>query len=371
MTTVLRGITWNHPRGIDPLVAASAEFEAATGIRVEWSARPLVAFEDVPADGLAHAHDLLAIDHPSIGDAQRAGALIPLDTLVTREQLADRASDSAGAAHASYQWLGHQWALAIDAACMVSAYRADLVDLGECSELQPDRVLIAANPTHLLCALLSLCESVAPDSERRSDGRPRWWADGGFDRSTLLAGLAALRALIDRCSPDSLHSSPIDVLDRLVSDDAIAYVPLVFQYVTYARERPGRATFVPAGDRGTLTGGVGLAISSSTEHPRAAADFALFASDRMTQSTVFAQSGGQPARESAWLDPDVNLRAGDFFSRTLPTIERSFLRPRTPGYPRFQAEGANTLHAMFVAGDPNDSIAAALASVWERSVTAA
>ena len=41
----LRGMTWNHPRGIDPLVAHAREYEARHGVRIEWDARSLEDFE--------------------------------------------------------------------------------------------------------------------------------------------------------------------------------------------------------------------------------------------------------------------------------------------------------------------------------------
>ncbi|CAN5567419.1 extracellular solute-binding protein [soil metagenome] len=375
----LRGITWDHPRGIDPLRAASDQYTLTTGTAVSWSARPLASFEDVPADVLARDYDLLAIDHPSIGDAKRAGALLPLDDLVDSETLLARAADSAGPSHQSYQWEGQQWALGIDAACMVSAVRGDLIDPGSLptdwrdvprfvTSLGRERVLMPANPTHLYCTLLTLIEALSGDAARQPDGRPAWWTDEGFDPDALHPALELLRELVAACNPDSHTSNPITVLDRLVDPEGgIAYVPLVFQYVTYSLERRGRAraTFVnPPGVRGSLTGGVGLAVSAFSDDPEAAAHFAAYASSTATQVGVFARSGGQPVSRTAWQDPSTNRLSLDFFSGTLATMDSAFLRPRFVGYPSFQSAAGEILHALMAGGASAATISRELAALW-------
>ena len=55
------------------------------------------------------------------------GSLLPLDECMSAELLFDLAANSVGKSHASYQYKGHQWALAIDAASQDSAYRPDLI----------------------------------------------------------------------------------------------------------------------------------------------------------------------------------------------------------------------------------------------------
>ena len=41
----LRGITWNHPRGLDPLLAANDVYrDVAPDVRVEWTTRSLSGF---------------------------------------------------------------------------------------------------------------------------------------------------------------------------------------------------------------------------------------------------------------------------------------------------------------------------------------
>jgi multiple sugar transport system substrate-binding protein len=78
--TVLRGITWDHPRGLGGLQATAAAWTAARpGVRVEWTTRSLQAFADQPVDELARRFDLICLDHPAVGEAVARSCLVPLD----------------------------------------------------------------------------------------------------------------------------------------------------------------------------------------------------------------------------------------------------------------------------------------------------
>jgi multiple sugar transport system substrate-binding protein len=67
---VLRGITWDHPRGLQPLLATAGAYAAhADGVVVEWEARSLLGFGEDPLEVLAGRYDLLVIDHPFVGEA--------------------------------------------------------------------------------------------------------------------------------------------------------------------------------------------------------------------------------------------------------------------------------------------------------------
>ena len=46
--TELRGMTWAHRRGLDPLLACSADYERTHGVTVRWEARSLQDFADFP-----------------------------------------------------------------------------------------------------------------------------------------------------------------------------------------------------------------------------------------------------------------------------------------------------------------------------------
>lgn len=125
----LRGMTWDHTRGYDPMVVTSELFsERHPGVRITWEKRSLQAFADQPLGAMSEAYDLMVIDHPHVGDAAFEGGLLALDGVGRDDQLAELGRQSVGPSHASYSFAGRQWALAIDAATPIAIYRPDLID---------------------------------------------------------------------------------------------------------------------------------------------------------------------------------------------------------------------------------------------------
>ncbi len=125
-TMKIHGMTWDHPRGHAPMVATAAAYARAhPGIVIEWEQRSLQAFADQPVGELAARYDLIVIDHPHLGDAVKAGCLVALDEQGREDELSTLAAQSIGPSHLTYCSDGHQWALAIDAAAQVAAFRPD------------------------------------------------------------------------------------------------------------------------------------------------------------------------------------------------------------------------------------------------------
>ena len=121
----LRGMTWAHARGFDPMVATSAAYARAhPGVTITWEQRLLQAFADRPISEMAETYDLMVIDHPHVGEVARQGNLLALDGLRDAE-MAALAANSIGQSHPSYEFAGRQWSLAIDAATPVAALRPD------------------------------------------------------------------------------------------------------------------------------------------------------------------------------------------------------------------------------------------------------
>ena len=164
-------MTWDHPRGYDPLVACSAVWEARTGVRLEWDRRSLQDFESFPVAELAERYDLIVIDHPHVGQITREQCLVPLDG---GTDVALLRKDYVGASLASYEWEGRLWALPIDAAAQVQAWRPDRLaspplDWVEMLELATaGAVLCPLRPPHNLMALFTL--SGLSGSPARAEG---------------------------------------------------------------------------------------------------------------------------------------------------------------------------------------------------------
>ncbi|MDR1512841.1 MAG: extracellular solute-binding protein [Propionibacteriaceae bacterium] len=380
MTARLTGSTWDHPRGLDSLLAASEAFTAQhPEIEVRWDARSLQDFADFSLEALVQSYDLVVFDHPFVGRAAAAGLLAPLEQVLPDDCLADQARWSAGPSHESYRWGGRQWALAIDAACHVSAARPDLLDSRPASwdqvvELARRRPGAVALPALAIDAFLAFLTLIATES-----GEP-FAADGGIaDLEAAAGALERLAELLAFAHPASLGSNPIQVLESMATGEQIAYAPITFGYVNYST--PGRrrhqVEFGPvaavAGQtaRGVL-GGAGLGIAAGTSRAEEAALFAAFVASGPVQRGPYARAGGQPGHRSAWFDQDLDRRVGGFFSATWPAIEAAYLRPRWPGFIEAQAVAADWTHSWLEHPDvPAVRLARRLSQHFKRARAAA
>lgn len=367
----LRGITWDHPRGSQPLYASVEPFAAQTGVRITWEKRSLKDFGDAPIDVLAQQYDLLIIDHPHMGLGLQTGCLLPLDAHLPADTLETLAAQSAGLSHASYTYAGHQWALANDAAMQASAYRPDLFDavfpadweavitLGEQVRSRGRWIAIPLCPTDAICSFLSLCASL---------GDPPSGGAQLVDPAVGRAALDLLLALRHVSHPDSTTWNPIQMLDRMSSTDALVYCPLSFCYTNYARAGYAaqlvRFHTIP-GVRGGLLGGAGIAVSAHTRHPAEAAAYAAWLSSADVQRGLYVEQGGQPGNRVAWEDDHANALTHNFFRDTLPTLDAAYLRPRWYGWHLFQEQAGDLIHAMLLRGSV-DNCLDELNALYER-----
>jgi multiple sugar transport system substrate-binding protein len=374
-----RGLTWDHPHGRLALERAAAGATDAAGARlIEWDAQPLEGFEASPIDELAARYDVIVLDHPHLGDAIATGALRPLDALFPADFLAGVALGAVGPSAGSYTLDGHLWALPLDAATQVAASVPELVptaprtwaEVADLATVAPVGLSLAG--PHAFLTYASLC--VALGSE------PSIVPGAGFvDRAAGEHALGMLAGIARTLPPRSAGLNPIGLLERMRRERDIAYIPLVYGYVTYASgpdplrfdDAPGAGI---ATRRGSTIGGTGIAVSS-----RCAPDAALLAHlagllDPEYQRTRIPADAGQPSLRSAWTDDAVNAASGDFYRRTLATIEQAWVRPRVAGYVPFQGAASAVLREAILDGRPGavdhvNDLFDRLAAVPERSFT--
>ena len=361
MTAVLRGLTWDHPRGYRVLDALAGALEPE--ITVRWDRQPLEDFESRPLRTLAGHYDLLVVDHPGLGEAVRDGALRPLHEIFSRPELAAWRAGSAGASFDSYRLAGRQWALPLDAAAQVSAARPDLMPARPSSwpaairaTAEVPAVLCLGGP-HALLMFSAIC--VAAGSAPATAGR---------EFVTEAAGTAALRVMADllaRADRDLSQRNPIGVLEAMAAPGGPAYCPLVYGYVTYSAGPGGRPpgpalSFFDApagaGGIGSVLGGTGLAVTRSCTQPAAAAALIRTLLSEPVQAALFAQHGGQSAARQAWQDPAVDQASGGFYRATWATVQRAWVRPRFAGYPAFQSAASAVLRDGLLAGQPHRAL---------------
>lgn len=242
----MRGMTWDHPRGIDPLLAASRTWQEQTGQDIQWDRRSLQDFETFPVEELARQYDLIVIDHPHVGQVADAGCLVPLGTVCDVEALAAIEAGSVGLSYPSYHWKGHQWALPIDAATQVQAWVPgrlagplhtwdDVLALARTGGLG-----LPLRAPHSLMSLFSLCglEGVPLDVQG-PDLFPAA-AASAYDR------LLQLAELVD---PVAYDQDPIALLDAMgAADSVIAGSPLMsaMRSMASARRASPSTTCPPA-----------------------------------------------------------------------------------------------------------------------------
>ncbi|TCR81585.1 carbohydrate ABC transporter substrate-binding protein (CUT1 family) [Rhizobium sp. BK376] len=348
--TKLKGMTWSHPRGYDPMVACSKAWLEQTGVEITWEKRSLQDFESFPVEELAAAYDLIVIDHPHVGQITREDCLLPLDDGKHDAELAAIAASTVGRSYPSYNWQGRQWALPIDAATQVQAYRPDrlegpVTDLREIATLvEKGRVILPMRPPHSLMTFYTLaahlgfpCKVEGPGLIAEADGE------------IVLDWMARLVKGMDK---SCYEMDPIAVLDLMSEPDCPYDVaPFIYGYVSYSFEkfRPVRIAFadIPViGGRpanGSALGGTGIAVSAKTQSPEEAKAFARWIASGPVQAGIYAAANGQPGHSDAWVSEAVNARTLNFYRNTRATLEGAFVRPRHDGYMTFQQDASDVL----------------------------
>ncbi|MHA6615874.1 extracellular solute-binding protein [Pseudonocardia sp. DLS-67] len=330
--TVLRGMTWEHPRGYDCQVAAAAEYARLTGVEVRWEFRSLQAFADEPLEHLTARYDLLVIDHPHVPLAAAMGLLAPLDGAGHDEALTALAADTLGPSHATYAHAGHQYGLATDAAAQVAVHRPDRLAAaptawdGALDLAREGRVLWPAKPVD---AFSTLCTLAA------GRGTPVGAAPGTFlSPEDAAPVLDLMHRLAERVPRWCLSANPIEVAEALAGDGDDRWC-----YANYSRAgfRPHRLKYgdVP-GVAGSLLGGAGVAVSARARDVDAARACALWVASPQVRSGVYYDAGGQPGYGASWDDDRRGADSWVFFRGTRQTLERAWVRPHTAGYIEFQ-----------------------------------
>ena len=361
----LRGITWNHTRGLVPMVASAQRFEELhPDVRITWEKRSLQEFADQPLAELGARYDLLVIDHPWAGFAADTGVLMAMEDVVSPEFLADQAANSVGPSYGSYRYGDRQWALPIDAATPVASWRPDLLEQAgatvprtweELLELaHRGLVIMPGIPQDTIMNFYMFCELPGSDLFAGDEVVVS-------DEIGIMA-LERMRELSSLMPREIFDWNPIAVYEAMTRSDDYAYCPWAYGYSNYAREGYARA-ILHFGDvvsldgvplRTTL-GGTGLAVSSGCEHPDLAGAYAELVAGPEYQRTQFVENGGQPGHRAAWTDAENDRRTNGYFRNTLPCLDRAYLRPRYPGSLAFQDRdggGVPIREYMMDGGDP-------------------
>jgi len=380
---VLTGITWDHPRGYAGLKAATDSLnKELPDSRLEWTVHSLADFSALPIDVVASKADLIVFDHPFVGNACKRELLYDLKEYLSPEFIRELRDDVVGFGVDLYEYDGGLWALPLDAACQVAAFRSDLCqriglrrdDLA--SATVPDimsriegsnyKLAISFKSAGSLMTFFSLCCQLgAKPFSARSSVVPD---------SVGLGAIRIMKRIIELSTPDVLDWDSIECLETMARTDEFAYCPFIFGFSAYSTDEYGGCdgrhpiefgpTRLGQDDAfGTILGGAGLGISRHCENPELAAKFVENLLGVKCQREM-ALSLGQPGRRSAWVDKSVNLKTRDFFASTLDSIDRGYIRPRDPGYTDPQDEACNCLEHCLRQGESPESILGQLNEIF-------
>jgi multiple sugar transport system substrate-binding protein len=374
----LKGITWNHTRGFTPMVATAQRFEELNpDVQIIWEKRSLQAFADEPIDLLAKQYDLLVIDHPWAGFAAKTGVIEALDNLLPREFLEDQADNAVGFSHESYRYNNKQWALAMDAATPVAAARMDLLQQqnmampqtwDELMELaKKGKVAVPSISQDTLMNFYMLCCTM---------GEPPCESDEFVVSQALgINALESLRELSIHLDRRCFDWNPIKVYEAMTQGDDFAYCPFAYGYSNYAKPNYARkllkfsdtVDFNGQGRLITTIGGTGFAISANCQHKEVAAQYAEFTANPAMQAGFFTEFGGQPGHRLAWESPSANAVSDNYFTDTLPTLERAYLRPRYAGHMYFQDNAGAPIRDYLMNGGDAKALLARLNDLYLTS----
>ncbi|TDO52492.1 multiple sugar transport system substrate-binding protein [Kribbella sp. VKM Ac-2527] len=352
MTVELRGLTWDHPRGYRPLEAFEAA-GGAPGVRVQWDRQPLSGFESEPLAALTERYDLLVVDHPGLGAAIEAGAVLPVEDVFAARDLEVWRSRSVGQTWQSYHLHGMTWALPLDAATQVCLFRPDLltgpVPTTWSDILRMSGVLLCVAGPHAGLSLLGL----AGDRSRT----------GLLDRNRSIEAIRLLRAIWRRSDHEAAELDPIAIHELLAISNELVCCPLVYSYAYYGTASGDRKPLAwSAAPRlrvdddlaASTLGGTGLAVTRRAyDRVLAVTKYARGLLDVGTQLDVVSPVGGQSATAAVWSSGLVDEAWNGHYSATLSTLESAYIRPRFDGWIAFQDELSERVRELLGSdGDP-------------------
>jgi multiple sugar transport system substrate-binding protein len=119
---------------------------------------------------------------------------------------------------------------------------------------------------------------------------------------------------------------------------------------------------------GSQLGGAGIAISSASSNPKLAAEVAYLLSSPDIQSSTYVEAGGQPGNLVAWKSGSANKMTNNFFTNTLRTLEKAWVRPRIYGWPEVQYATSQIIHRILTEKKFLTSDLAAIESTFELHI---
>jgi len=371
----LKGMTWDHSRGYDPMIATSIKFSEQHNneVDIEWDKRPLQAFADRPIEEMTDDYDLIVIDYPHVGEVAEKGLLQNLDTPKYQEEIDLLKKQSVGSSHDSYFINGKQWALAIDAASQISCYREDLFnavpkDWNALIDLSKQRkVLWPLKPVHAISSFYSIYNNLTEhcNPENREF----------IDKKYGVEALQRMKVVSNELGSDCLEMDPIQVSELMSTQNNFYYCPYLYGFSNYSRKgfREHFLTYCNVmdlsgkGPSGTHLGGTGIAVSKVSNNIDLAMKYAHWVAGADCQKDIFYKSGGQPGNAVAWENKEINSETNNFFINTRLTLDMAWIRPRHNGYMKFQDHSGDIINDYLKSNIKEEVVCQKLCELYKES----
>jgi multiple sugar transport system substrate-binding protein len=165
-----------------------------------------------------------------------------------------------------------------------------------------------------------------------------------ISEATGIKALQLYRELAKNIDPACFNKNPIQIYETMTLGDDVAYCPFAYGYSNYSRNGYARkllhfhdmVTLNGTSNLRSSLGGTGLAVSANCKYIDIAMQYAEFVASPDCQKGLFTDNGGQPGHLAAWTDAGTNQITHNYFSNTLPALQRAYLRPRYFGHMFFQ-----------------------------------
>ena len=352
----LKGLTWDHPRGYDSVVAATTAYEKTRpDIQVIWRKRSLKDFGDQPLQEFIKEFDLLMIDHPFVGEAHQNQLLTRLELILPENFLSEQSDLHIGKTLRSYNYHNHQYAIPIDASAQFSAFNDLSLSPNEIPETWDqfkemmsqtsfsEKVIWPLCPTDFWCSFLTI-------SAQYAGKHKKVFNSSGIDPDIAVRALILIKTFSENIPNESWKINPIQALE-LMKKGRYTFAPLLFGYISYSQKgspvKFSNALAVNSQNPVSLLGGVGLAISAYTRNKKECAEFMQFILQDEILSGCYFENNGQPSLLSSWNSGVLNKESKNFFANTMESMNNAFVRPRIPGFNKFQESAARYLHENF------------------------
>lgn len=353
----LKGITWDHQRGYDPLIHTTKLFSEKHNVSISWKKRSLKDFGDYPIEKLVKDYDLLLIDHPFIPTAYQDQLFVNLKEYIDTNYLEEIKKQSIGECFSCYTYKDQLLALPVDAAALIATYQPkaflslelsvpktidELFNLAEA--LPKDKyMLLPLIHTDIWCLFLTFCAQIG--------GREFFCLKNGIPKELGETSLELINRIRGIMHSDSINLNPIQVLNIMSKDKDAVYCPYSFGYTNYSLEshtvtrlKVCNSPRYTDSTVSTILGGVGIAVSSYSDHLSEAVAYAKYVAEPTIQETEYFTSGGQPSQKNAWESVKNNKASLDFFKDTQKTIEEAYCRLQVYHWNEFQELSAFTIY---------------------------